>query len=99
MSERSTPPGGGLWRHPDFLRLWGGQTVSVFGSMITGTALPFTAILALDATPLEVAVLAEAEAEIDILVPIDECRVETANLLEAGAPDERGGGRDDLHRP
>ncbi len=48
----------GLWRHPDFLRLWAGQTVSVFGSMITGTALPFTAILALDARPLEVAILA-----------------------------------------
>lgn len=54
MSDRFT----GLWRHPDFLRLWGGQTISVFGSMITGTALPFTAILALNASPLEVAVLA-----------------------------------------
>lgn len=54
MSERFT----GLWRHPDFMRLWGGQTVSVFGSMITGTALPFTAILTLDAAPFEVAILA-----------------------------------------
>lgn len=54
MSERFT----GLWRHPDFMRLWGGQTISVFGSMITGTALPFTAILTLDASPIEVALLA-----------------------------------------
>ncbi len=48
----------GLWRHPDFIKLWAGQTISAFGSLITGTALPFTAILALDASPLEVALLA-----------------------------------------
>ena len=39
----------GLWRHNDFLRLWSGQTISVFGSMIGGTALDFTAILVLGA--------------------------------------------------
>lgn len=49
---------GGLWQHDDFVRLWAGQTISVFGSLITGTALPFTAILALHATPFQVAVLA-----------------------------------------
>ncbi len=48
----------GLWKHPDFVKLWTAQTISVFGSLITGTALPFTAILALDASPIEVAVLA-----------------------------------------
>ena len=48
----------GLWRHPDFVRLWTGQTISVFGSLITGTAIPFTAILLLDASPLQVALLA-----------------------------------------
>lgn len=47
----------GLWRHADFRKLWAAQTVSVFGSMITGTALPFTAILALNASPFEVALL------------------------------------------
>ena len=47
----------GLWRHPDFVKLWTGQTISVFGSLITGTALPFTAILVLDASPIEVALL------------------------------------------
>jgi MFS family permease len=50
----------GLWRHPDFVRLWTGQTISVFGSLITGTAIPFTAILLLDASPLQVALLAAA---------------------------------------
>src|SRR5688572_13662707 len=50
----------GLWRHPDFVRLWSAQTISVFGSLITGTAIPFTAILVLDASPREVALLAAA---------------------------------------
>lgn len=47
----------GLWRHPDFVRLWAGQTISVFGSLIGRTALHFTAILVLDARPYEVATL------------------------------------------
>ncbi|MEX0750004.1 MAG: MFS transporter [Dehalococcoidia bacterium] len=47
----------GLWRNPDFVRLWAAQTVSVFGSLITRTAIPFTAILLLDASALEVAFL------------------------------------------
>ena len=42
----------GLWRHPDFLKLWSGRTVSGFGSRITFLALPLTAILVLDATPI-----------------------------------------------
>ncbi|MBA3943526.1 MAG: MFS transporter [Herpetosiphonaceae bacterium] len=50
----------GLWRHRDFMKLWAGQTVSVFGSLIGGTALPFTAILVLKATPLEMGLLAAA---------------------------------------
>jgi MFS family permease len=41
----------GLWRHGDFVRLWSASTVSLFGSLITRTALPFTAILLLDASP------------------------------------------------
>lgn len=47
----------GLWRHADFLKLWSGQTISVFGSMIGGTALTFTAILFLDATPMQMSLL------------------------------------------
>ena len=38
-------PSGGPWRHPDFLRLWGAQIASAFGSRITRTALPIIAIL------------------------------------------------------
>src|SRR5512140_1841186 len=47
----------GLWHHPDFLRLWTGQTISVFGSMIGGTALSFTAILFLEASPFQMSLL------------------------------------------
>ncbi|MBA4180310.1 MAG: MFS transporter [Anaerolinea sp.] len=51
----------GLWRHPDFVRLWAGETISVFGTLIGGLALSFTAILWLDATPLALSVLAAAQ--------------------------------------
>lgn len=52
---------GGLWRHGHFMKLWGAQTVSQFGSEITGLALPLAAILVLDASAFEVAVLATVE--------------------------------------
>src|SRR5215510_3586111 len=47
----------GLWRHPDFLKLWAGQTISVFGSQITALALPLTAVLTLQATPAQMGAL------------------------------------------
>jgi MFS family permease len=46
-----------LWCHPDFLKLWGGQTVSKFGSQITLLALPLTAVLTLNATPGQMGLL------------------------------------------
>lgn len=52
----------GLWRHPDFLRLWAGESISIFGSLIGGLALRFTAILWLDAGAVGLAVLAVCEA-------------------------------------
>lgn len=51
----------GLWRHPDFLKLWAGQTVSVLGSQITPIALPLAAALVLDATPAQMGVLRAAQ--------------------------------------
>ena len=50
-----------LWRHPDFLKLWGGQTVSLFGSLLTQFALPLLAALLLGAGAAEMALLATAE--------------------------------------
>ncbi|MCX6048624.1 MAG: MFS transporter [Chloroflexi bacterium] len=52
----------GLWHHPDFTRLWAGQTISALGSQIGGTALTFTAILTLQATPLQLGWLETARA-------------------------------------
>jgi MFS family permease len=54
-------PSGGLWRHPDFLRLWSAQTISQFGSQVSQLALPLAAILVLDATAFEVAFLGTVE--------------------------------------
>ena len=54
---RSVWPHGGLWRHPDFLKLWSAETLSVFGSQIGQLALPLVAILVLDASAFEVALL------------------------------------------
>jgi len=43
--------------HPGFRWLWAAHTVSVFGSLITRTALPFAAILSLDASAVDMALL------------------------------------------
>ncbi|MBA3376643.1 MAG: MFS transporter [Actinobacteria bacterium] len=56
-----TWPRGGLWRHPDFLRLWSAQTVSQLGSQVSQLALPLAAILVLDASAFEVALLGTVE--------------------------------------
>jgi MFS family permease len=61
---RRGPVGGarsGLWRDGDFLRLWAGQTVSEVGSQVTVVALPLAAILVLDASAFEVAILTSLE--------------------------------------
>ncbi|HEX2194123.1 MAG TPA: MFS transporter [Candidatus Limnocylindria bacterium] len=46
-----------LWSNGAFVRLWSGRTISIFGSLITRMALPFVAILVLDAGAVEVAFL------------------------------------------
>ncbi|MBI2886220.1 MAG: MFS transporter [Chloroflexi bacterium] len=51
----------GLWRNPDFLKLWSAETISLFGSLVSRTVLPFTAILALEATPWQMALLGAAD--------------------------------------
>jgi MFS family permease len=53
--------GGRLWRHPDFLKLWVGETVSVFGSQVTVLAVPTVAILMLHAGPFQVGILSALE--------------------------------------
>ena len=47
----------GLWRHPDFLKLWSGETISLLGSQVTLLALPLVATVTLNATPVQMGVL------------------------------------------
>jgi MFS family permease len=54
-------PSSGLWHHGDFLRLWSGQTVSQLGSQVSQLAIPLAAILVLDASAFEVALLGAIE--------------------------------------
>jgi len=50
-----------LLRHPDFLKLWTAETISVFGSAITQLALPLIAATTLDVTPFEFGLLTTIE--------------------------------------
>ena len=51
----------GILRQPDFRRLWIADTVSQFGTQISGFAVPYTAIVFLDASPAQVGALATVE--------------------------------------
>ena len=37
----------GLWRHSEFVKLWTGQTISLFGTEVSQLAIPLTAALVL----------------------------------------------------
>ena len=52
----------GLWRNPDFVKLWGSLTITHFGGQVTFLALPLTAAIMLNASPFEVGVLTALEA-------------------------------------
>jgi MFS family permease len=54
-------PAGGLWRHPDFIRLWSAETVSQFGTQFTQLALPLVAIDVLHVSAFQVAALTTVE--------------------------------------
>jgi MFS family permease len=60
MRSRAWRPAG-LWRHGDFMRLWTAQTISQFGTQVTLLALPIAAIVVLDASAFEVALLTALE--------------------------------------
>ncbi len=58
---RSLWPRGGLWRHGDFLKLWSAETISQFGTQVTGLALPLVAVITLDVSAFEVSALVVIE--------------------------------------
>lgn len=67
----SAPPApGSLWRHTNFLKLWSGSTVSLFGSQITFVALPFTAALLLHASVAQMGLLTFAETLPALLISL-----------------------------
>ena len=53
-------PLGGLWQHADFRRLWAAQSASLVGSEITALALPLMAVIVLDASAVQMGLLAAA---------------------------------------
>ena len=59
-----------LWRHRDFMLMWGGQTVSQVGSQVTILALPLVAIVVLQATTLEVGLLSTATTSAYLLIAL-----------------------------
>ena len=52
---------GGLWLSASFRRLWLSLTVTSFGAQITNLALPLTAALLLNATPMQMGILVALE--------------------------------------
>ncbi len=40
-----------LFRHRDFMKLWAGETVSLFGTRMGDVAISFAAVIALKALP------------------------------------------------
>jgi MFS family permease len=70
MSSTGNRRKGGLLRHPDFRKLWAGETVSLFGSEVTELALPLVAVLALDAGAGQMGLLAAARFAPFLLVTL-----------------------------
>jgi MFS family permease len=50
-------PTGGLWSHPDFVKLWTGQSISEFGSQVSQLAIPWLAAVGLHASPIQFSLL------------------------------------------
>ena len=63
----SAPP---LRRQPEFLKLWAGQTISVFGDAISLLALPLVAVLVLDASAASMGLLTAASLAPHLLLSL-----------------------------
>ena len=50
-------PAGRLWSHPDFLKLWTGQSISELGSQVSQLAIPWLAAVGLHASPFAFSLL------------------------------------------
>jgi len=47
----------GLWLHTNFRKLWAGQAASLFGTQLAMIALPLTAVVVLEASPIQMGVI------------------------------------------
>lgn len=56
-----TAPSTSLLRHPDFLKLWTAETISQFGTQVSLLAIPLVAVVLLQASAFEVALLGTIE--------------------------------------
>jgi MFS family permease len=65
---KTTAPTESLWGNRTFVAVWSAGTISIFGSLITRTALPWAAILVLDAGALDVAALRGVEQVAALIV-------------------------------
>jgi MFS family permease len=61
-------PSDGLWRQADFLKFWAAQAISALGSRITRTALPILAVLTIQASAEQVAMLSALSLAPGVLV-------------------------------
>ncbi|MBV9191814.1 MAG: MFS transporter, partial [Betaproteobacteria bacterium] len=61
MTSNRASSSGSLWRNHDFVKLWSAQTVSQFGTQISLLAVPLVAVLLLEVTPFQFAVLGAVE--------------------------------------
>ena len=59
-----------LWRHRDFMLLWGGQSISEIGSAVTTVALPLAAVVLLHASTFQVGLLTAAGTASFLLVAL-----------------------------
>src|SRR5580700_819314 len=57
-----------LIRHPDFVRLWAGQSISELGSQVSLLAIPLVAVITLHATTFEVGALTASSTAAFLLV-------------------------------
>jgi MFS family permease len=57
----ASAPRRSLWHHADFMRLWSAATISLLGSQVSLIAIPVIAVLVLNVSPFEVAMLATVE--------------------------------------
>ena len=65
-----TPASRSLWRHRDFMLLWGGQSISEIGSAVTTVALPLVAVVLLHASTFQVGLLTAAGTVSFLLVAL-----------------------------